>query len=95
MSVITHVRHDVPENRDVLSQLFNSPTIHNVESKTVIQDVNARLPKEECNSDKNMIDRESPKTDAMNTSEEKQHKSVQSSNNIEYNNLSLISILKI
>jgi len=83
MSVITHVRHDVPENRDVLSQLFNSPTILNVESKTVIQDANARLPKEECNSDKNMIDRESsPKTDAMNTSEEKQHKSVESSNNI-------------
>jgi len=70
MSVITHVRHDVPENRDVLSQLFNSPTILNVESKTVIRDVNARLSKEECNSDK------PPKKNNIS----------QFSNNIEYNN---------
>lgn len=86
VSVVTRLRHDVPENK-VLSQLFDSPAILNVESKTVIQDVNARLSKEECNSNKNTIDRESLKTDSLitSTSEEKQHKSVQSSsNNIEH-----------
>lgn len=76
VSVVTRLRHDVPENK-VLS-LFDS-SILNVESKTVIPDVNTRLPKEECNSDKNAIDRESSvKTDSViiSTSEEKQHKSV-------------------
>lgn len=78
VSVVTRLRHDVPEKK-VLSQLFDSSTILNVESKTVIQDVNTRLPKEECNSDKNIIDRESSmKTDSViiSTSEEKQHRSV-------------------
>ncbi|XP_012522115.1 BRCA2-interacting transcriptional repressor EMSY [Monomorium pharaonis] len=73
--VVTRLRHDVPENK-VLS-LFDSPTILNVESKTVIQDVNARLSKEECNSDKNTINQESSlKTDSIITSisEEKYRK---------------------
>ncbi|XP_018365284.1 PREDICTED: BRCA2-interacting transcriptional repressor EMSY isoform X3 [Trachymyrmex cornetzi] len=84
---VTRFRHDVQENK-VLSQLFDSPAICNVEAKTLIQDINACLPKEECNNDKNTIDRESSlKTDSMITSisEETQHRSVQSnSNNIEY-----------
>ncbi|XP_018317635.1 BRCA2-interacting transcriptional repressor EMSY isoform X2 [Mycetomoellerius zeteki] len=85
---VTRFRHDVQENK-VLSQLFDSPAICNVEkSKTLIQDINACLPKEECNSDKNTTDRESSlKTDSMitSTSEETQHRSVQSnSNNIEH-----------
>jgi len=81
---VTRFRHDVQENK-VLSQLFDSPAICNVEAKTLIQDINACLPKEECN-DKNTIDRESSlKTDSMITSisEETQHRSVQS-NNIEH-----------
>ncbi|XP_011630268.1 BRCA2-interacting transcriptional repressor EMSY isoform X1 [Pogonomyrmex barbatus] len=76
VSVVTRLRHDVPENK-VLSQLFDSPAIVNIEPKTVIQDANARLPNEECNSDKNTIDRESSlKVDSAITSivEEKQHK---------------------
>lgn len=84
MSVVTRLRHDVPENK-VLSQLFDSSAILNVESKTVIQDVNTHLPKEECNSNKNTIDRESSmKTDSViisTESEEKQHRSVKSSSN--------------
>ncbi|KAG5326703.1 EMSY protein, partial [Acromyrmex heyeri] len=82
---VTRFRHDVQENK-VLSQFFDSPAI--VEAKTLIQDINACLPKEECNNDKNTIDRESSlKTDSMITSisEETQHRSVQSnSNNIEH-----------
>ncbi|XP_011173056.1 BRCA2-interacting transcriptional repressor EMSY isoform X1 [Solenopsis invicta] len=71
--VLTRLRHDIPENK-VLSQLFDSPAILNVESKTVIQDVNAHLPKEKCNSDKDTINQESSlRTDSI-TSEEKQHR---------------------
>ncbi|XP_011863521.1 PREDICTED: protein EMSY isoform X2 [Vollenhovia emeryi] len=75
VSVVTRLRHDAPENK-VLSQLFDSRAILNVEPKTVIQDVNARLQKEECNSDKNTTDQEpSLKTDSMVIlSEEKQHR---------------------
>ena len=84
---VTRFRHDVQENK-VLSQFFDSPAICNVEAKTLIQDINVCLPKEECNNDKNMIDRESSlKTDSMITSisEETQHRSDQSnSNNIEH-----------
>lgn len=74
VSVVTRLRHDVSENK-VLSQLFDSSAILNAESKTVIQNVNACLLKEECNSDKNTIDRESSlKIDSMSIStlEEKQ-----------------------
>ncbi|XP_011698507.1 PREDICTED: protein EMSY isoform X2 [Wasmannia auropunctata] len=70
VSVVTRLRHDVPENK-----LFDSPAILNVDSKTVNATIN--LPKEECNSDKNMIDLiRSPislKTDSS-ISEENQHR---------------------
>ncbi|XP_077259047.1 uncharacterized protein LOC143895618 isoform X2 [Temnothorax americanus] len=92
VSLVTHLRHDGPETK-VLSQLFDSPAILNVEPKTVIQDVNPRLSKEECNSDKNTIDRESSlKTDSMITFtlEEKQHRKnndVSASTNSQVTNL--------
>ncbi|KAL0129134.1 hypothetical protein PUN28_004076 [Cardiocondyla obscurior] len=75
VSVVTRLRHDVSENK-VLSPLFDSPAILNVESKTVIQNVNY-LPKKECNNDNNTIDRESSlKIESMtiSTSEEKQYR---------------------
>ncbi|KYM99462.1 Protein EMSY, partial [Cyphomyrmex costatus] len=82
---VTRFRDDIQENK-VLSQFFDSPASCNVESKTSIQNINACLPKEECNSDKNTIDRELLKTNSITSVlvEAMRRSAQKNSNNIEH-----------